>query len=478
MFVRLKSALLAVAPPLLAFCLAMRPVENFGLGFILRIGERVAVSGIPITDPFSFPGEGKVWALEQWLGPLMFWKAYAAAGLTGLIVFKALICAAAVSLAYFAARAASGSEVAASFAALLCAAAGAPRFDARPNVFSTLGIAATVWALYRARAGSLRPAFFLPLLYAVWAHVHPGYMAGIILSGTFAGAALLPLGERRPSPRQGALLLAVTAGCALAAVLSLAVFHPLHLQPLFRSLHIFFSPVERANIAEYAPLGASYAVNAPILALLLAPPLCWLLARRELPLPVMATWLVFAAGEIRVGRMLAEASVVLAPAFAQSAMQALSALRASGKIRSTARLAWMPPLAALAGAGAHFANPEERGFYWPEALYPAACYRYIEAHDLPPRLFNDFWFGGSFIFHFDGRRKTFIDGRSFYSDEFFTGDYLPIRNAAPGWQQIAKKWGIEWFLLVPGRFAPLHQALRKAGYRIAYLEPYCSVYLR
>ena len=40
--------------------------------------------------------------------------------------------------------------------------------------------AATVWALYRARAGSLRPAFFLPLLYAVWAHVHPGYMAGFI----------------------------------------------------------------------------------------------------------------------------------------------------------------------------------------------------------------------------------------------------------------------------------------------------------
>jgi hypothetical protein len=471
---KLGRVALAAAPPLLAFCLALRPIENFDIGFILRIGERVANSGIPVTDPFSFPGEGKPWALEQWLGPLLFWKAYAAGGLTGLIVFKALICAAFVSLAYFAARIASGSEVAASFAALLCAAAGAPRFDARPNVLSTLGISVTVWALYRARAGSLRPALLLPLLYAVWAHVHPGYLAGVILAGTFAGATLLPPASRR----QGALLLAVTAGCALAAVLSLAVFHPLHLESLSRSLHIFFSPVERANIAEYAPLGASYAVNAPILALLLVPPLCWLLLRRDLPLPVMATWLVFAVAEIRVGRMLAEASVVLAPAFAQATMQALAALRASGKIRSAARLAWLPPLAALAGAGAHFADPDQRGFSWPEALYPVGCYRFIEAHDLPPRMFNDLWFGGSFIFHFDGRRKTFIDGRSFYSDEFFTGDYLPIRNAAPGWQQIVKKWGIEWFLLMPGRFVALHQALRKSGYKIAYLDPYCSVYVR
>jgi len=64
---------LAAAPALLAFALALRPIDNWDIGFILRIGERVATSGIPVTDPFSFPGIGKPWALEQWLGPLVFW---------------------------------------------------------------------------------------------------------------------------------------------------------------------------------------------------------------------------------------------------------------------------------------------------------------------------------------------------------------------------------------------------------------------
>jgi hypothetical protein len=461
---KLRLFALAAAPALLAFVLALRPVENWDLGFILRIGERVARSGIPVTDPFSFPGEGQPWALEQWLGPLLFWKVFAASGIAGLIVFKALLCAAAVLLAFIAARAASESDVSASFAGLLCAAAGSARFNAQPNVLTTLGVAAAAVLLQRAPLA-------LPALFALWVHVHPGYLSGLVLvCAVSAGAAA----DVRPFKLRAALRwLSLPLLCAAAGVGSLALFHPLRLQPLWSVLRIFSSPVSRAAITEYAPLGSSYPVTAPVLALLVVPPLGWLLARRRPPLALAAAYLAFAIGELRVGRLVAEASIVLAPAWAHAVAQALASLREKGRIRAL-DLAWLPPLAALAGAAAHL--PVE--LTWPEALYPRSCYRWIDTHPLPPRGFNDLWFGGSFIFHFDGRRKVFIDGRSFYSDDFFVNEYLPIRNAAPDWQEIARKWGIEWFLLVPGRFAKLHGELRRSGYRIGYRDPYCSVYVR
>lgn len=453
-------------------------MDNWDLGFILRIGEYVATRGIPVTDPFSFPGEGQPWALEQWLGPLLFWKTYAIAGISGVIVMKAAVCALAVFFAFLAARAASGNVLAASVGALLCASAGAVRFNAQPNVLTTLGVAVTAWALHRAReTRSLRPVAWLPLLYGVWVHTHPGYLSGLVLLGAFSAGAIVPLGERAFTPRQAVILGALTLGCAGAAVLSLAIFHPLHLQPLDRVFAIFSSPVSRANIIEYAPLGSSYALNGPVLLLLAAPPLGWVLARKPLPLPVVVTWAAFAIGELRVGRLVAEASIVLAPAFAQAVTAAAGSLRERGAVRAfPAALGWLAPVAGALGAAAHLASAQARPLDWPPWFYQRDCYAFIDAHQLPPRAFNDLWLGGSFIFHFDGKRKTFIDGRSFYSDRFFTEDYLPIRDARPGWEDVVRRWNIEWFLLVPGRFQRLHDALRRSGRRVLYEDPYCAIY--
>jgi hypothetical protein len=47
----------------------------------------------------------------------------------------------------------------------------------------------------------------------------------------------------------------------------------------------------------------------------------------------------------------------------------------------------------------------------------------------------------------------------------------------PGWQDLARKWDIGYFLLKPGRFRGLHLALQRSGWTPAYLDPDCAVYL-
>jgi|GEM_PF-1451835 len=499
---------LALFPaPLLAFVLALRPVENFDLGFILRLGEWVQLHGIPVTDPFSFPGEGKQWVVEQWLGPLVFWQVYAHAGLAALLVFKALVIAAAFALVYLAAREACGNGVLAALAGLLGAAAGAVRFNAQPFVFSFLGTAAISLALHRLRARrSFWPLAALPPIFALWPHVHPGYLSGLALLGAFTAGALLEallfrarpagLGAAGPAASAAAdslavaesaarfrleeavLLGLVTAACAGAAALSLALFHPLGLAPLVRVLDIFSSDLNRQNISEYAPLWRSYQIDAPMLVLALLPPLSWALTFRRLSLPLAAAHLLFVVSAARVGRLVTDSAIVLAPIWAYSMLLVLQALSGSlvrlAKLATPGRLLALPLLLCLAAAAGPLSHLD---LDWPEAYDPRSCYAWIDAHDLPPRQFNDLWFGGSFILHLAPGRKTFIDGRSFYSDQFFRDDYLPIRNAAPGWQRVAERWGIEWFLLRPDRFRGLHEALRKdPRYQLVHSEAQCTIY--
>lgn len=480
---------LLVCAPLLAFVLSLRPVDNFDLGFNLRIGEHVARAGIPVTDPFSYPGEGKPWALEQWLGPLAFWEVFERGGIVAVIVAKALVAALAIALVAaaalravrgeegdHAALAGSGARAApaisagevtlAAVASLLAAVAAEPRFLAQPNVLSLLGVAAVVLAV-QGRA----PLWLVPL-FALWPHVHPGYLTGLAALGA---AALADLSVRRV---RTAL---VGLACAAACAASLAIFHPLHLAPLWHVLAIFGSPSIRASIAEFAPLWRSYSIGAPLLALALLPPAGWLAARR-LPRRHVLLWALFVFSALRVGRLVGDAALVLAPVFADSLAHALRALRPRleglARLATPGRLAALPIAAAAIAAAGHALDPASRPLDWPGMYLPRECYAFLDAHPMPPRGFNDLWFGGSFIFHFDGRRKTFIDGRSFYSDEFFRDEYLPIRNAQPGWEKVAARWGVEWFLLYPTRFAALQRALRSQPdrYALVHQDAQCVVF--
>jgi len=484
---------LLLAAPALAFVLALRPVDNFDLGFHLRIGEYVLAKGIPTTDPFSWPGEGRPWALEQWIGPVAFHLAHRAAGLAGVLVMRAIVVALAYLLVSVAARAAAGDAVVGAVASLIAVEAGEPRFVAMPYVFSLLGVSVVVLALAHVqRTGRLRAMWGLVPLFALWPHVHPGFLAAYAAMGAFALGVLAEsvVAARWPARACGPTGVRLVAGlaaagvaCALATAASLLLLHPMHLDALRKVLSIFASDVNRASIVEYQSLGRSYALTAPMILLAAVPALVWAVRRREVPLAHAVLLVVFVWQTARVGRLVGEASIVLAPVWAAAAGGGWRALAARGivdrlRARIPAAVAGLAVLAAGAlPAVAHVLDPLRSSLVWPDAYYPRECYEWIDRAGLPPKVFNDLWFGGSFIAHFGERRKTFIDGRSFYSERFFVEDYAPVKQAAPGWRKKVRELGIEWFLLKPGRFQRLHDALGRAGWVLAHEEENCAVYV-
>jgi hypothetical protein len=452
-------------PAALAIGLSLGPVTDFDLGFHLRTGEWILQHGIPVTDPFSFTQEGKPWYLEQWLGATAFWLVFRAVGLVGLIVVKAAVVGAAFALAGAAAADAAKSAPLGALAAMLAAAAAQPRFNTQPFVFSFLFLASTAWMLGRARG-----RFWLVPLFALWPHVHVGWLYGAAFCGAWALGAAIE--ERSPRP----LLLPLACGAAAAA--SLVALHPVGAGVLARVWHIYRSDFYRANIVELKPLGESYPLTAPLLFLFAVPPLVALFRPRKAALRWLLPQLLFAWSAARVGRLLSEASIAAAPALAASLATVLEEAR--GQTDRLARLARPPlaaawlALAALAAIVLHLTQIP--ALDWQDESYPRACYRWLDAHE-QGRGFNDMLYGGTFIFHFFPRRKVFIDGRTNYLEEFFRSSYFVIKNAEPGWKEEARRWDLRWFLLHPRRFARLHAALRgDPGFRLAHQEPNCAIY--
>jgi hypothetical protein len=320
-------------------------------------------------------------------------------------------------------------------------------------------------------------------------------MVGLALFGCYGVGALLELSlARRDRARRlaGPLggratghLVGAGAAAGAGALLSLAMIHPAGLGVPARVWEIFASDFYRLTYQEMASLSVAYGVNAPVVLLWGAPPVIWLALRRRLVLAHVVTWLVFVVTGLQVGRMLAESSIVLAPIWALAVTDAWTALNESGAVARLRSL--LTPTRLASGiilltvlAGANFVrNGWARGLGWLDYNYPRSCYAWIEEQHLPPRMFNDMFFGGSFIFHFYPRRRVFIDGRTVYPEAFFRGIYEPVKLAAPGWQEIVDRAGIDWFLLAKMRFARLHSALQRSPrWQLAHVDGTCVVYTR
>jgi len=80
---------------------------------------------------------------------------------------------------------------------------------------------------------------------------------------------------------------------------------------------------------------------------------------------------------------------------------------------------------------------------------PEKAFAYIKSHEFPPRMFNEYTWGGGIIWALP-EHKTFIDGRMPHwkrGDRHIFRDYLIISKARKGWQEIVARYDIQWFFV-------------------------------
>lgn len=243
--------LLAVLFPALIFSAAACTKFQSDSWWQLRTGQFIWQTGrVWLVDPFSFTAHGSYWPNHEWLTQLIFYGAYALAGLPGVT----LLCAAIITATWLAIY-------------RLCA--GPPRFRAlllllgvttheviwavRPHIVTLLLMALTL-LLMRTR----RFHWALPPLFLLWANLHGGVVLGGLALLVATSVALLR--ARHDFGRW----LALTLACAAATLANPMGFG------LWRFALSMFNHPETQYIQEWLPPSLSWPVSYPFFALALA----------------------------------------------------------------------------------------------------------------------------------------------------------------------------------------------------------------
>lgn len=181
--------------PLVAILAVFTMALRFSIGpdtyWHLRVGDWILSEGsLPKLDPFSLTRLGSEWIYPGWLAQIALIAVYQWLGFPGLNLMTALSVAAAFGFVWITMN---GRPLTRAFVLLLAATASAVYWSARPHIFTFLFTAVTLWALDRFRRKGSRVIWLLPVMTAVWANVHGGFVIPILLLGLEVLATMLDL---------------------------------------------------------------------------------------------------------------------------------------------------------------------------------------------------------------------------------------------------------------------------------------------
>ncbi len=194
-FLRLPALLFALAAlAVLIASLTVFKMSNNDIWIHLKTGENILHTWqVPDKDPYSFTASDHDYVAHEWLSGVVFYLVYAAAGVNGLIFFKAAVILA-TCIALLGACSFLGIRPWAMFPCFtVMLFVGSARFLERPHIFSYLFIALYLLCYfgYRQRGRHRGWLYAIPLLHIPWTNLHGGHYQGIFLLVMLAAAEVV-----------------------------------------------------------------------------------------------------------------------------------------------------------------------------------------------------------------------------------------------------------------------------------------------
>jgi hypothetical protein len=165
-----------------------RTVTDPDLWGHLRFGlDMLESGGISSVDPYSYLTAGHAWINHEWLAEVTFGLAWTAGRSGGLIVLKMIVGGATLLILYAHLLSMRIHAMRAAILLLFFSLGLLPFLQAaRPQMFTFLFFALLSIIIYRAEQGDYRWLWAVPLIIALWANMHGGFLAGIGLIGIWA----------------------------------------------------------------------------------------------------------------------------------------------------------------------------------------------------------------------------------------------------------------------------------------------------
>jgi hypothetical protein len=443
------------------------PIEDLDVWWLLRSGAyMVETRSFPTTDPFSGTAFGAEWINHAWGFELLLYGVYRLGGLGGLLALPALFAIATFAVLYVGLRREGLGRPWALVAIGVGGLATHGFWAPRPQVVTYLGLVA-FWTILRAgRDGRSRPYLWLPVLTAVWANLHGGFMIGVGLIGLCLVGAWLDRVAADGVSRSGQpdTRLAVAGVASLAAMFAT----PFHYRGVLFPLQVLGDRFAQAFISEWGSLPFHYPqvrlVEALVLLTLVA---FWWAPRRcrVTDVLVLAAFLHLGLQAIRNLPLLVVIVIpILARALAETAAarRGLLSMLTGGRPRAAGLV--VSALAVLLAIG--WVNPLRRLPDLPTAArvadtFPEGAARFLERSRPAGPLFNDYGWGGYLIWRLYPDYRVSIDGRIAVHGPRGFADYLEVAEVRPRWRGTLDRLGAR-LVLVKAR-SPLAVVLKAAG---------------
>ncbi len=301
---KLLIAMLALLVAAIALCLNRD--LNGDLYLLLFSGRYVAHHGPVTTDPFPTIEHGRQWLNQQWLSEVGFYGADRLVGTTGITILYALLIG--LPLAAILAAVRRKGTISMLVVAALYLPGVLAIIHPRAAGFTLLLFALRVILLVvglrldpEARAGAAPPIWMLAAIpvFALWANLHGGFIAGLLLIGLVTVGLWID-GRRGRSSVPGTHI-AVLAGAGVLAAIAATFATPLGTD-IWTYILSFRNPALKLASTEWQPVTNSAAAAAFVVIGAAVAVRTWSRAARPrslTPALVAAGFVLFAASSMR-----------------------------------------------------------------------------------------------------------------------------------------------------------------------------------
>jgi hypothetical protein len=442
----------------------------------IRTGELISEGQFPRTDPFSFTWAGMPWTLHEWLSELLIFKLVDGLGYVGAVLVFALVPGIAIGILAFALHRLGLRTAAVAVATSLAAFLVIPYATIRPQALSWIFFAVLVAGLLHLRPDRARWSLLLVPFFVLWANVHGLWVVGLAVLVVYA--VLTAVGMTPMSPAKGwalAMIPLAMLGTAFTPEGPSLLLYPLR--------YVDAGDWGMANITEWQSPDFHDPAHLPFLVFMGA---VAIFGRWRVPWWMSLLAFMGVAMTLLALRNGAVAAILGAPAIAVGIDAALRDWRPdrperSPRIARQRRLLEVVVAGLIAVAGVVI--------FWPQDI--GAAVRASENRELPVqgvallrervpdgRILAEYGWGGYVIGQmFPDGARVMVDGRNDMYDDAILEEYGLVRDADPGWADVAERYEVDALLFPPYRAITKGPA-EDAGWCEAYRDENEVVYLR
>jgi hypothetical protein len=463
-----------------------RTVADLDLWGHIKFGEHIWRTGRAIQpDPYSYVTGGQTWFNHEWLAEVIFYQVFSLFGVPGLVAFKTGVSLLILALVYRhlcrqGLSAGHAGVVVLFVAIMLVQGLGI----VHPKLFTYLLFLLLLLLIHAAEHGRVRRLWWSPVLFGLWANLHPGFMAGLAVLFVWSGVHIAALLWRAGSARA---LLSSPAVAILAALIT-SVIATL-VTPFGTELWRFLgrgATFVRPDIAEWLPLEIASFYGMLYLTFLVASAAGLVYSRAEHRPALIALWAGIALAPLtasRHGGLFALGMALLAGGHMGSAWARWTAARPPRReARPNRRLRlWASGIAlALAVAMVRLSLPHFSCIVVDPIVnsMPARAVALLKDSGASGNMAVFFDWGEYVLWHLSPRIKVSMDGRreTAYSD-VARAENLNFLLGTDNWDAILQNHDTH-LALVSKRWPSFNLMKLKPGWPLIYEDSLAAIFAR